>query len=134
MFMAKIYKFVLSENLNIHIPHEINIDTEWLHLENGFGYIKKGYAWDGCTPKFKLFGKVFGTPDGKIDEKTGKPQTYFASATHDVLYQYKKEIDISRHDADWIFLCDLSIADFKYSLLYFCVVRLFGGFFGRWKI
>jgi len=33
-------------------------------VKDGTVIIKKGYSWDGCTPKIKVFGKIIGTPDG----------------------------------------------------------------------
>ena len=51
----------------------------------------KGYAWDGCSPKFQILDLIFGTHDGAISENTGKAVTYYASMVHDVLYQFHDE-------------------------------------------
>ena len=61
--------------------------------------IKARYAWNGCSPKVKIFSMVFGTPEGALPEQYeekpikknlknkklenlswDKPKTYFASA------------------------------------------------------
>lgn len=42
--------------------------------------ILKGYAWNGCSPKWAFFGRFFGTPDFEF--------TRLASCVHDVLFQF----------------------------------------------
>jgi len=95
--------------------------------------IPKGYAWDGCTPKFTFLDLVFGTPDGAIG-KHGKPKTYYASMVHDALYQYKSEVPISRKEADKLFYEMLKEEDFYWSKVYYFAVRAFGWMFGKWKV
>lgn len=56
--------------------------------KNGKIIIKKGYAWDGNSPKINVLDVFWlGTPDGIIHE--GKPITYYASMIHDALGQFK---------------------------------------------
>lgn len=65
---------------------------------------KKGFKWDGCSPKFKivfhLFGKLFkwivGTPDFERITKD-------ASEIHDQLYIHGRKAGIMRLEADFIF-------------------------------
>jgi len=82
----------------------------WFTTENFYGCIKAGYAWDGCTPKWTIRGKLFGTPDGPIishtllDLKqtsselvfTGRMEKgelrKFASLEHDVQLQFLKQL------------------------------------------
>lgn len=87
--------------------------------------VYSGYAWDGCTPKFKLGEYVLGISDGYPINNL--PATYHASLIHDVLYQFLHDLNIERADADKIFL-DL-MSDFRYKYVYYYVVRLFGWLF-----
>ena len=86
-----------------------------------------GYAWDGCTPKFVLFDFLIGTPDGKLDYGTEKPITFFASMTHDLLYQFKREVPLSRKTVDKLFYLILKDSGFIWSGVYYFFVRVFGG-------
>jgi len=93
--------------------------------------VKKGYKWDGCTPKFLVGDLVFGTPDGMRDLNTGLQKTYLASLAHDVLYEYSALNLVSRKDADRIFLHEMQKASFKLAKMYFFGVRLMGRFYWR---
>jgi hypothetical protein len=103
--------------------------NEWIQI-NTIGYltIKEGYAWDGCTPKICVFGRVIGTPDGRIGED-GKPITWKASLVHDALYQFIELHKIPRKEIDALFLENLRSVDFKFARLYYAAVRMFGGIF-----
>ena len=82
-----------------------------------------GYAWDGCTPKFNFFDVLFGTPDGVVDTRTGRPKTYYASLYHDALYQFLGTgLPLRRVTIDRFF---------RPRSLYFAAVRLFGNLFRR---
>ena len=97
---------------------------------NGCLYIFKGYAWNGCSPKFKFGNLIIGTPEGEEDSN-GYPKTYWASLIHDALYQLS-EYTFNKSDrkiADNIFLSLLQKNDFKYATIYFNMVRLFGWMF-----
>lgn len=117
-----------------------DFENRWLKIEsNGRitlkGAQEHGYAWDGCSPKWKISGKIFGTPDGRIDPKTKKPITYYASMFHDAIYQYKnaQTMKISRKEADLIFLIMLKKAKFRFWRIYYLGVRIGGGFYGKWR-
>lgn len=97
------------------------------------GSSKKGYAWDGCSPKGYFLHFIWGTPDGKMDYRTEKPITYYASMIHDVIYQFKSEVNISRKEADMLFKCILRESGFMWWWFYLMGVRIGGGFFGKWK-
>jgi len=108
-----------------------------IHVD-GRAIIHKGYAWDGCTPKFQLFDILLGIPDGVIHTQTKRPKCYYASLVHDVLYQFLGcDLPINRADADHLFLFYLSRDHFILRSIYFWAVRLFGGIFlrcfTRWK-
>ncbi len=58
-----------------------------LVLEKGGRFtVMRGYAWNGCSPKYCLFDILLGTPDGVVDSRTGRPKTFYASLVHDALY------------------------------------------------
>lgn len=110
-----------------------SFDSEWLQITaKGRLVIKKGYAWDGCSPKKMICGKVVGTPDGLISKKSGKPKTYYASLVHDALYQYYGYHGIPRKTVDRLFYHMLKKSGFKASFIYHLAVRVFGGLiFGK---
>ncbi len=97
-----VYKFVLEKNVFIQTGLKgREFVNEWVTLdEHGLFCIKKGYAWDGCSPKFVFADLIIGTPDGRLNESTGKPITYYASLLHDVIYQFKMVIPVTRKEAD----------------------------------
>jgi len=126
-----IYKYVTHQDLlykNTLI--KITFNNPWLEIsENGDIIIKgthaDGYAWDGCTPKFNIFDLfLIGTPDGRTIVNTGKPITYYASLVHDILCQFRKDIGISRRQADKVFL--IYLGDFNLRYLYYIAVRTYG--------
>ncbi|MEN8825790.1 MAG: hypothetical protein ABF273_05485 [Wenyingzhuangia sp.] len=136
-----IYKFThrqdewIQTNLN-----RKNFENRWIKIENNGkitlkGAQEQGYSWDGCSPKWKILGKIIGTPDGRIDPKTNKPKTYYASMFHDAIYQYKntQAMKISRKEADLIFLIMLKKAKFRFWRVYYLGVRIGGGFYGKWR-
>lgn len=135
----KVYKYVHDEDVWL----ETNLQTEAhendvLRIESGGkimvkGSVGNGYAWDGCSPKKHFLHFLIGTPDGKLDYRTEKPITYYASMVHDIIYQFKSEVDISRKEADVLFKITLKESGFMWSGLYYLMVRLFGGFYGKWK-
>lgn len=139
--MSRPYKFIHghAEWIQTNIKDK-SIETKWLKIQtNGKITIKgnqgEGYAWDGCSPKIKIFGKIIGTPDGLIDPRTNKPKTYYASMFHDAIYQFKKHphMQLSRKEADIIFRIMLQRGNFKAWKLYYKVVRWGGGIYGRWN-
>lgn len=90
--------------------------------------VLKNYAWDGCTPKFCFLDILFGTPDGIVDKRTGKPKTYYATLIHDVLYQFlDDDLPITRKEADDYFLRLMTDTQFTLRDLYYWAVRLLGG-------
>jgi len=107
-------------------------DSRWLRLEaDGMVTIKandKGYAWDGCTPKWSLLGLVIvGTPDGHIDITTEKPLTYHASLVHDAFYQYLEHVPVPKKDIDQQFYEMLRAKGFPLARLYHWAASVFGG-------
>jgi hypothetical protein len=128
-----IYKFVEHHNICYDINVAIDFQNEWLLIRNGIavvkGSYKKGYAWNGCSPKFNIWDLTFGTPDGRTDMKTEKSITYYASMIHDCLYQFGKEMGLKRVIADNLLKTELKKAGFKLWFVYWFAVRLLGWIF-----
>jgi hypothetical protein len=111
----------------------ITFQGQWLTiLPDGKLIITKGYAWDGCTPKWNILDLfILGTPDGIINYKTGLPKTYYASLVHDALYQYKHYLPFTRKQIDKLFLEMLQAEKFVWAWPYYFFVRTFGWVFNR---
>lgn len=129
-----VYVYCIKENY----PYKSSItgrefENEWIKLEpDGMITVKGahglGYAWDGCSPKWKLKGMYFGTPEAILNNETRQSKTYYASLVHDIFYQFSNEIKgvVRRRDADEEFYSILKRDAFKMARLYFCGVRWFG--------
>lgn len=135
----KVYKFVIHHDVFIftNIKNR-SFSNCWLTIElDGKITLKgsngEGYAWDGCSPKKVFLDIIWGTPDGKFDWGTEAPITYYASLIHDVLYQFKADIPISRQETDILFLLNLKRAKFLLAGLYGFAVSAFDGFYGEWR-
>jgi hypothetical protein len=136
----KVYKYVHKEDIYIETNlRGLSFNNDFLSItEDGRitvkGSSKKGYAWDGCSPKINFIHLLWGTPDGKLDYRTEKPMTYYASMIHDVIYQFKGEVCVSRKDADIIFRVMLKEANFMWWWAYSIAVRIGGGLYGSWLV
>lgn len=101
---------------------------------DGLIFAEVGFCWNGCDPTIQVGDFFIGTPDGAIDQITGKPKTYYASLLHDILCQLirqNKRFPISRLEADQAFADLLKRDGFKHHALYYRIVRLFGAPYGR---
>lgn len=108
-------------------------ENEWFKLsEDGTVIIKgthyKGYAWDGCSPKFKFKDWYFGTWEAVLNFDTGQSKTYYASLVHDVFYQFAKEVRgfVKRKEVDREFYNILKRDGLRLAKVYYLGVRLFG--------
>ncbi|MDD5491490.1 MAG: hypothetical protein PHV60_02255 [bacterium] len=111
-------------------------ENEWFKLgEDGSvlikGTNKNGYAWDGCSPKFKLKDIYFGTPEAVLNPKTGESKTFYASLVHDVFYQFSAELKsfVKRQQVDQEFYAILKRDEFRFAGIYYYAVRLLGWLF-----
>lgn len=111
-------------------------ENEWLCLtKDGTvtvkGSYKKGYAWDGCSPKIKFKDICIGIPDGVLNWATKKPKTYYASMIHDVFYQFSPNLQkiVRRKEVDLLFYNNLKENNFRLAGLYYGAVRLLGWMF-----
>ena len=94
--------------------------------------VTRGYAWNGCSPKFCVFDLLFGTPEGVVHVRTGRPKTYYASLVHDALYQFLPDgVPLTRRHVDAFFFNLLAESDFAPRWVYWTFVRLFGGLVRR---
>jgi len=87
------------------------------YLKDGILCIKRGYQWDGCTPKFMFFKYIVGVPDFK--------KTKEASLVHDFLIEFYNQHLISRKNIDIIFSKILKEKKFKLRYLYANVVHFY---------
>ena len=95
-------------------------------LVKGTNY--KGYAWDGCSPKFKIKDWYFGTWEAVLNFDTGQSKTYYASLIHDVFYQFAKDIRkfVQRKEVDKEFYNILKKDGMRFAKVYYIGVRIFG--------
>lgn len=104
-------------------------DHIWLIIDaEGVMTIAKGYASDGCSPRYVFCNYVISPPDGPIDLDTGLPQTYYASLVHDALCQFidSPDMPFSRAQIDRIFY-DILVRDhFKWADQYYWAVTNLG--------
>jgi hypothetical protein len=120
-----VYKFTLkeSETRYFEFLKGVWFKGDFLAIRHGYVTIKEGYSHNGCSPKWKVGGKIIGTwdgPNGILED---------ASRWHDVFYQYSKNIKVKRIDVDRQFLEDMG--DFPLRKEYYTAVRAFGGI--GWK-
>ena len=132
--MAIAYIYSLTEDYEyLSSIKDCDFENEWFKLSNDGKIIvkgsnKQGYAWDGCSLKFKVVDVYFGTPEGVLNRNTGQTKTYYASLVHDVLYQFSNDIkaSVKRKEADVEFYNILKRDEFKLARLYYWAVRAFG--------
>lgn len=108
----------------------------WLSIGlDGTITVEAGYAWDGCSPKWKWGWLLFGTPDGAPNPATAYPYTYFASCLHDAMLQWEDDTHMpySRAEIDRIFLERLLVEGFPAAWLYYRAVRFYSRWVGFWR-
>ena len=121
--MKLVRKFYLQKDLFLSINVPVKSDIHgWnfvIFKDRGI-YVKKGFSWDGASPKTRVFGEIIGTPDF--------PETYHATLVHDILYRAygNPNLQMSRIGIDRLFLKIMRQKRFKYALLWYWIVRLFG--------
>jgi hypothetical protein len=117
------YPFLLKKLLTFEVRKLKSVDnfyTGFGKLENGVLTIFPDYAWNGCTPKWKVWGLMIGTPEG------WRSSTKRASVVHDFLTQYNV---CRRSLADRIFYDMLKEDSFYLAKLYYLAVRLYSVIF-----
>ena len=113
------YRFVLTGDLIVDLDKGLrgfhvlrDKDTTWAILDRDQLTIRAGYAFDGCSPAGKVFGRWFGTPTPR--------NAVAAAAVHDCLRGYLKLpcIGYTRKDTDDIFHDMLKTAGFPLGGVY----------------
>ncbi|USH01060.1 hypothetical protein K6Q96_08910 [Grimontia kaedaensis] len=100
-------------------------DNEWAKIEHGQITVKTGYAWDGCSPKWHLFGLgTIGTPDGTL--RFSKPWTWEASLVHDILCQFRAALPFTQKEVTQVFRDQLVEAKWPLTGLYVWAVDNLG--------
>lgn len=110
-----------------------SFENEWFKLSPDGAIIvkgtnKRGYSWDGCSPKWKLKGMYFGAPEAVLNNETRQSRTYYASLIHDLFYQFSKDVKniVKRSEVDREFYNILKRDEFKMATWYYVAVRLGG--------
>lgn len=140
--MAKpVYKWKLEENFEFYAPFDFGIERQyhdekgrvWLTVNGKHCTIHKGYSWDGCSPKWRVLGKIVGVWDGSnikhnfLDALDYDQKLKYASLYHDVFCQFidmfpetvsQKKID------DYFYVCCKAVK-FKLSWVYYQAVRAY---------
>ncbi len=139
---TKVWKFVHHKDYE-YKSNLLNrtCDFNWLSISaDGTitvkGSHKNGYTWDGCTPKKNFAHITWGNFDGQLYRfKKGdyKPYAYYASMIHDVLYQYKRCVPVTRKETDKIFHEMLKDAGFMWAGVFYIGVRALGWIYSGWK-
>lgn len=123
----KVYRYKLKNDYTYRHPvfDGIEFENAWCRIHNGELTVKKGYATDGCSPKWQPLGLItIGTPDGALH--FGLPWTYWASLVHDVLCQFADQIAICRNDATRVFKDILIRDEWPLTPVYVGFVHVFG--------
>jgi len=126
---ARRWRWELLRDLYTRLPFRVP-DTsfrdaqgrEWMQHDFGWRIVRKGYRWNGCSPKrhVPLLGWV-GTPDTS--------RNLLASCVHDAAYQFSgtDHWPTTREQEDTLFRDILRSAGFFGTGLWFGAVRDFGG-------
>lgn len=136
MFFEKHWRFKLDADFqySTQLLSGVEFKNPWVEIKDGLITIKKNYAWDGCSPAYKLHlgkflpqGLWFGTWDGPLTT-SAKAVTHRAALVHDALCQFRASIDITKAASVNVFK-ELLIKDgapYWMVGIYPAVVSLFG--------
>lgn len=122
------YRFVLTGDLVVDLNKGLrgyhilrDKETTWAILDRDQLTIFAGYAFDGCSPAFRVGGRWFGTPTPR--------EAVAAAAVHDCLRGYLNLpcLDYTREDTDDVFHDMLKEAGFAFGDVYHGAVAGFWG-------
>jgi hypothetical protein len=115
-----VYTPLLYPTQNIAFYDQDGIER--MRYENGYRIMRKGYTWNGCSPKSwsKVLRRWIGTPDFK--------ETILASLNHDGDYQFSntKDFPFARCEVDMMFYKTMKALNFKLASSYYGAVKDFG--------
>ena len=124
---SKVYRFVTKRIIATPLPffHRNAAFCDgsgrvWATIEEGILYISQGYAWNGCSPKQKVLGIWWGTPD--------TASNVHASLVHDVLFQFSatKHFKLSFEQVNILFRSLMRKDRFPLSEMYYQAVMALG--------
>lgn len=109
-----------GRNFGNHSFHDPK-GNEWLTLQGDKATVRKGYAWDGCSPKVRFLGKWHGTPDYE--------GTRLGSLLHDSFCQFLhcKCHPLTKKQCDELFGEVMKSQGFAVWQTYMMAVMTFGG-------
>lgn len=122
-WLKKHYKYTLHSDYYYQNDKlkGVSFKNKWVEIRpSGEMIISKFYSWDGCSPKYKIFGIVIGTPDGKNN------QCKMASCVHDIFCQFIADIPVSKKTVLGIFGDMLRDANWGWAKAYVYAVDKFG--------
>lgn len=88
------WRYKLDTQFELLAPGLLGIDyqNEWITIRHASIRIAAGYAWDGCSPAWRLPGGIWlGVPDGPLGTD-GRPVSWQATLVHDALCQFRPDI------------------------------------------
>jgi hypothetical protein len=123
------WRWELTKELHIRLPYRVPDASfadaqgrEWMQHDMGWRIIRKGYRWNGCSPKrhIPLLGWI-GTPD--------TARNLLASCVHDAAYQFSgtDHWPTTREQEDHLFFDILRASGFRMARAWHGAVRDFGG-------
>lgn len=119
---SKKYFYIITEDIEIYDERLIGVEfsDKYCSFKNGKLTVKKGYTFNGASPRWEWFGCEFGTPQGRALSGIR------GFAFHDAMYQHGKNIGLDRKSADGI-QKDIHIEDgLKPAKLYYSILRATG--------
>lgn len=113
---------ILANGTGIHAEFKDANGRTWMIIDGNKIIVKRGYAWNGCSPKWVMFGRWCGTPD--------YPETILASMVHDALVQFflTNHNPYSKVEVDLIFYHLMMHKNFKFANQYHYAVQKFGNY------
>lgn len=124
------YRFLLLEDVEVDVGRELGehifMDAAGVVRMSMAGTrwrVHAGYAWDGCSPKWRIAGRWVGTPDFEASR--------LASLVHDTAYQFLSTpcFPLRRQECDCLF-GHIIARDGRHvgaAMVYAGAVWLFGG-------
>lgn len=70
----------------------IEFHNQWLFIDRGNVVISRGYAWDGCSPAWRMPGGLWIGPWDGPRGTDGRPVSWHASLVHDALCQFRPDL------------------------------------------
>jgi hypothetical protein len=115
---------VLDQDIAVYIgPSGTNWDAgdqDWFYINDGYWIVQAGTIWDGATAVWD---------GGEHPNKPGFPLLWCSSLIHDLGYVFMLEdgFPYTKKEIDKIFMRLMEAEGFKFSLIYYYGVRIFGG-------